>query len=146
MRSEQRDRIVGKAHHKRNRLRFQYELTKTNLNGHLLDPSVPLVEPGMLVADVATGTGTWALDLAERVPSSVGIEGLDINLETTPPKVWLPPNVAFTQFNMLENVPEELIEPYDIVHVEYVMIFVLDPNFKQVLNRLVRLLSMSCHS
>lgn len=120
-------------------MRFQHELTKTNFNGLLLDPSIPAPPQGALIADVATGTGTWALDVANHNPD-VHIEGLDVNLNEVPPKCWLPNNITFKHFNLLETLPKEFEERYDIVHLQYVMIFVHDPDFPAVLQQLIAML------
>lgn len=133
--------MVGGIHSRDCRLQAQHELTKKLFQYQILDPIIPMPKPGMLIADVATGTGTWALDLAEMVPDTVKIEGLDVNLSELPPKSWLPSNVTFREFDLTKDVPNELIERYDIVHVQYVMIFVLDVNFPGVLERLVKMLS-----
>ncbi|KAF2166432.1 hypothetical protein M409DRAFT_23074 [Zasmidium cellare ATCC 36951] len=118
---------------------YAHELTQTNFEHKLLDPAIPIGDEPLIVADVATGTGVWALEVAERFPN-LTIEGLDINLNETPPKAWLPSNVTFREFNLLEDIPEELVERYDIVHVQFVMIFVLDSNVHAVIQRLLRML------
>lgn len=74
------------------------------------------------------------------------IEGLDINLNETPPQIWLPSNVNFRKFDLLGDVPEHLVERYDIVHVQFVMIFVMDSNVDAVIMRLLRMLSKYVHT
>lgn len=96
-------------------------------------------QSSLKIADVATGTGIWAVDLASQLPHAY-IEGLDINLEETPPQSWLPKNVIFRHWNVLEQVPTDMIERYDIVHLQYAQIFVRDETFPVVLANLVRLL------
>ncbi|KAK4500174.1 hypothetical protein PRZ48_008360 [Zasmidium cellare] len=88
---------------------------------------------------VLKGTGTWALEVAERYPN-LTIEALDINLNETPPKSWLPSNVTFSQFDLLKDIPDALVVRYDIVHVQFVMIFVSDSNVDVVIKRLLSML------
>ena len=122
------------------RLTLQYFLTKSAFS-HLLNPSIPMPKGNMVVADIATGTGVWALELAELVPSGVAIEGVDINLEEVPPSSWLPPNVVFRQFDVLSEISDEFLERYDLIQLEYLILFVSDDNFDAVLGRVLKMLS-----
>jgi hypothetical protein len=84
--------------------------------GYLLHPSIP-VQPGLKIADVATGTGIWLLELAGEVPEHCVLEGWDISDAQFPHESCLPSNVKFGVFDATRDVPEELIAKYDIVHV-----------------------------
>jgi hypothetical protein len=84
-------------------LLFQHELTKTNLGGHILAPGVPLPVPGIIVADIAGGIGTWLLDLADLVPDIIA-ERLEIDLDNTQPKILLPAGVSFVPTYILRDV------------------------------------------
>ena len=125
------------------RLHLQHELTKTNFDGNLLDPSIPTDNPDLRIADVACGTGVWALDLADRVPESVKIDCLDINFDEAPPEAWLPGNVRYQQCDLREPIREDLLGQYDILHVRYIVMFVLDPDFQIILAKLMSMLSVS---
>lgn len=122
------------------RLRLQYELAKHNLDGYMLDPSIPSLEPGMFVADVACGTGVWLLDLVESNPA-IGAEGSDVVLDNVPPRGWWPENVTFTKLNILEPLPERYVARYDVVHAQFVSIFVPDTHIAQMMENLLRMLS-----
>ena len=124
------------------RLRLQHELTKSNLDGHILDPSIPLLQSGMRVADVACGTGVWLLDAVDMCPGIVA-EGLDINIENVPPKAWLPENVSFSRFNLLEALPDEYVGRYDVINVQFLTSFVRDEHIGLAMENLVKMLSMS---
>ena len=99
----------------------------------------------MVIADVATGTGAWAFDMTDNVAGTVQIEGLDIDLSKTPPRWWLPSNVSFKKFDLLNEVPDELIKRYDIVHVRYIVPLVQDAKFETILGRLSSMLSKAVH-
>ncbi|KAK3642948.1 hypothetical protein LTR56_010545 [Elasticomyces elasticus] len=122
------------------RLRLQHELTKCNLDGHLLDPSIPPVKRPMMIADVGCGTGVWALDVAETAPELVQAEALDINLDEVPPKAWLPKNVVCHEFDLMQELPEKLVKRYDIINMQFGSSFIRDAHSKEVMARLVNML------
>lgn len=72
-----------------------------------LDPPFTWHHPGSLIADIGTGTGLWAIEVANQRPGST-IVGLDVDLVQTPPKEWLPPNVQMHKLDLLaDDVPPE---------------------------------------
>ncbi|KJZ68938.1 hypothetical protein HIM_11669 [Hirsutella minnesotensis 3608] len=79
------------------------------LHGSLLLSSIDLA--GRSILDIGTGTGRWAVDLADQNPS-VTIVGLD--LSPIQPE-FVPPNVHF----FVENVETEWseTEEYDFIHL-----------------------------
>ena len=95
----------------------------------------------MIIGDIATGTGRWPLELAETLPRSTKIEGLDKNLDQIPFDRLLPPNVTFKEFDLMRDVPHDLVERYDVINIQYVMIFVLDHNFNSILGKVQKMLS-----
>lgn len=125
---------------RKSRLRLQHELTKNNLGGHVLLPSIPPLKPGMTIADVACGTGVWLLDAVDAVSDVTG-HGLDINLSEVPPQAWLPEDVSFRPLNILEGLPEEYVGKYDVVNAQFASSFVRDPHIELVMANLVKMLS-----
>ncbi|KAK4502039.1 hypothetical protein PRZ48_007850 [Zasmidium cellare] len=121
------------------RLRLQHELTKTNFSNRLLDPSIALKKENLTIADVATGTGAWCLDFHEKHPDNI-IEGLDVNLSEVPPKSWLPSNFSFHEFDVLKKVPEDFVGRYDVVHMQYVVLFVRDGEVEGLLGNSLKML------
>ena len=95
----------------------------------------------MRIADVACGTGIWLLDAVDRAPAGITADGLDINLENVPPKAWLPKQVSFRQIDILKELPEELVEQYDVINLQFSSSFVRDQHIKQLLPNLLRMLS-----
>ncbi|KAF2172645.1 hypothetical protein M409DRAFT_16607 [Zasmidium cellare ATCC 36951] len=130
---------LGQSAWSATRLRLQHELTKTNFNNRLLDPAIALQKENLTIADVATGTGAWCLDFHEKHPDNT-IEGLDVNLNEVPPKKWLPGNVSFHYLDLLKEVPEEFVGRYDIVHMQYAVLFVRDREVEGLLGTLMRML------
>ena len=65
-----------------------------------------------MVCDVATGTGTWLLDLAKELPSS-SLHGVDVDISQTPPKEWLPSNVSFSTLDIFKPIPEGLVGKFE---------------------------------
>lgn len=124
-------------------LRLQHEPTKTNLDGHILDPSIPPLKPGMRIADVACGTGIWLLDALDTAPPGIAADGLDVHLEIAPPKAWLPDQVSFRKVDILKDLPRESVEQYDVINTQFSSIFVRDPHSKQSMANLMRMLSES---
>ncbi|KAK1833724.1 S-adenosyl-L-methionine-dependent methyltransferase [Podospora conica] len=75
------------------------------------------------VADVGTGTGTWALGVAGlsgvRGISKFRVHGFDISDEQFPPSYILPDNVQLSVGDALAQVPDQLHGSFDIVHVAH---------------------------
>lgn len=108
-------------------------------HGYLLHPSIPQCNADTLVCDVATGTGTWLVDLAKDLPSSA-LHGFDVNIAQVPPKEWLPSNVSFGTLDIFKPIPENLIGKYDVVHVQLLLCVVQDHELQSVIRRLSKLL------
>lgn len=108
------------------RLNLQHYQHKQCLS-YLLHPSIPMRE-GIRIADVATGTGVWLLDLATSSPANCTFEGWDISDAQFPHKSSLPDNVKFGTFDVTAGVPEELVGRYDVVHVGLLALVIKDGN------------------
>lgn len=89
--------------------------------GFTIDPTVALPNPSPRIADVATGTGMWLLEVASLYPGA-RCDGTDIDLSQAPPSKWCPPNVAFSRWDFRTAPPEEWRGVYDLVHVRLVML------------------------
>ncbi|CAH0026872.1 unnamed protein product [Clonostachys rhizophaga] len=122
-----------------NRINLQHHIW-VSIFGYHTHPSIPTDDAKLKIADVGTGTGTWLTDLSSRLPSTVELDGLDISFHATPPVEWLPPNITLRHWNIKDEVPEELVGYYDIVHIRNFLFVLLDSETPQVLNNLVRLI------
>ncbi|KAF7924261.1 uncharacterized protein EAE98_007312 [Botrytis deweyae] len=124
------------------RLNLQHYLWKDGL-GYLLHPSIPLPPPetNYRIADLGTGTGIWALDLARQLPSTVQICGFDISSAQFPHPNYLPSNVKLEVMDSLQvEPPEELLESFDIVHLRLWLGVVMNGDPSAVLTHALKLL------
>jgi hypothetical protein len=122
------------------RLNLQHAQHKQCLS-YLLHPSIPSLKEGMRIADVATGTGIWLLDLATEAPEHCTFEGWDISDAQFPHESCLPGNVTFGTFDVTAGVPEGLVGRYDVVHVGLLALVVKDGDPGVWIENLVTMLS-----
>jgi SAM-dependent methyltransferase len=95
------------------RLHLQHAVFFNGL-GYLLHPAVP-IEPASIVAEVATGTGIFALALAAAHPEA-HVEASDISLAQVPSQHWWPANATFAVLDVLQDpLPADLITRYDVL-------------------------------
>ena len=120
------------------RLNYQHYLWQQELRFNL-HPSIPTPVPGNAIADVATGTGVWLLEVAREHPG-VKCLGLDIDTAQTPPKQWLPSNVDFTTWSIFEEPPAALREKFDVVHIRLVCLVPLDGPSSSMIGNIAMLL------
>ena len=109
--------------------------------GYNLHPSIPVSSLGEnpRIADVATGTGVWLLEIARSHPTAT-CDGFDISLEQAPPAVWLPNNVTFSAWNMFNPPPAHLVGTYDIVHIRLVTLVIENKDPVSTIRNLAALL------
>ncbi|KAI0142853.1 S-adenosyl-L-methionine-dependent methyltransferase [Xylariaceae sp. FL1272] len=115
--------VLNRDYQSSARLNLQHYLWVKEV-GYDLHPRIEL-RPGMTVADVATGTGVWAIDLAFQFPG-VKFHISDVNLEQTPPAKWLPSNVESAVIDVLKPMPRELHGKFDVVHSRLLMCVIGD--------------------
>ena len=68
---------------------------------NLIHPKITLPADAR-IADIATGTGAWLLDVAREFPDNCHLDGFDINLAQFPNLRWCPPNVTVHQWDVYE--------------------------------------------
>lgn len=90
------------------------------LVGCNIHPSIPIDKPDLRVADVATGTAIWLLDLAQTLPSSAQLFGFDISGAQFPTPENRPSNVSLYEHNVLNSFPEEYHGSFDVVAVRLI--------------------------
>ncbi|PYH88848.1 hypothetical protein BO71DRAFT_488437 [Aspergillus ellipticus CBS 707.79] len=121
------------------RLTAQHYLWK-ELLGFLVHPDIDTRATDLRVADVATGNGIWLHDFARGKPSSIDLHGFDISLDQVGPKPWLPANTHMHIWNIFENVPDEFVGYFDIVHVRLITVVVKNNDPRPILANLKKLL------
>ncbi|KAI9744019.1 MAG: hypothetical protein M1818_002753 [Claussenomyces sp. TS43310] len=76
----------------------------------------PVGEYPQNIIDLGTGTGIWAIEMAERFPSAI-VTGVD--LSPIQPS-WVPPNVKFT----VDDIEDRFVYPinhFDMIHIRNVI-------------------------
>ncbi|KAL9122401.1 MAG: hypothetical protein Q9187_001038 [Circinaria calcarea] len=95
----------------------------------------------MLSRGFAANTSIWLIELARNLPPSAQLDGLDINFGQCPPKEWLPSNISWVTHDVLSEPPSELLEKYDIIHVQLFITILRDGNPVPMLRNLMKMLS-----
>lgn len=119
------------------RLNLQFYLWKNAIkfNIHI---SIPTPK-GSIIADVATGTGMWLIDVARELPTAQ-LDGFDIDLSQAPPQQWLPSNATLRYWNIFEYLPGDLIGKYDFVHVRLLVLVIEQGDPTSLLRNLLKML------
>ncbi|KAH6696446.1 hypothetical protein BKA61DRAFT_563504 [Leptodontidium sp. MPI-SDFR-AT-0119] len=128
-----------------NRLNLQHHIWK-DIFGYSLSPKIPRNEKFLKIADVATGTGIWLLDIHSQLPSSTTTElvGFDTDATQVGHKAWLPENLSVRQWSVFDEVPKDLEGTFDIVNVRLI-VFVIEEDPVPVLRNLLKLLKPGGH-
>ncbi|RYP61548.1 hypothetical protein DL769_007648 [Monosporascus sp. CRB-8-3] len=123
-----------------NRLNLQHHLWK-DIFGYTLSPKIPRDKKFLKVADIATGTGVWLLDLHTQLDPVTETElvGFDVDINQVGPKEWLPNNLSIREWSVFDDVPEDLVGTFDIVNVRLI-VFVIEEDPAPVLRNLTKLL------
>lgn len=132
-----REYMLGRSYAAASRLNFQHYLWKETLHFNL-HPSISIPKEAS-IADVATGTAIWLIDVAREYPTA-RLRGFDIDTSQAPPKQWLPSNIKLETWNIFDHVPEKMIGIYDVVHVRLLVLVVHRNDIKNVIRKLLRML------
>jgi SAM-dependent methyltransferase len=120
------------------RLNFQFYLWKESLQFNI-HPSIPVPVDNARIADVATGTAIWLIDSARNLPTAQ-LDGFDINLGQAPLQQWLPSNVTLRHWNIFDDIPQDMLEKYDIVHVRLLILVVENSDPRPIIRKLIKML------
>lgn len=123
-----------------NRINYMNSLW-TKVFGYLLHPKIPTDSPDIRIADVGTGTGIWLFDVRDVVSPSARLEGFDISFDAAPPAETLPSNVTFRHWDVKEDLPEDLVGVFDVVHVRFFSFVLLADQVPPVIQKLFKMLS-----
>jgi hypothetical protein len=108
---------------------------------YLLHPSIPTNNPDLKVAEIGVGTCIWLIELSRSLPPTTTLDGLDISFAQCPPKEWLAPNISWITHDVFAEPPKELIEKYDVIHVQLFITILRDGNPVPMLKNLMKMLS-----
>lgn len=92
------------------------------------------------IADVATGTAIWPIQLARKLPISASLCGFDISLSQAPPRAWLPPNLELREWDVFTPVPDNCVGRFDVVHVRLLLLVLTPATVRIVVRRLGQML------
>ncbi|KNG91708.1 UMTA methyltransferase family protein [Aspergillus nomiae NRRL 13137] len=90
------------------------------------------------IADIATGTALWLIDVSRDFPKS-RLDGLDIDLTQAPHPGWLPSNITLRHWDVFADIPASLQSQYDLVHVRLLVLVLSGVDPMPVIRRLFQL-------
>lgn len=127
-------------------LNAQHGYLQGTINFHI-HPSIPLNpnDPNVKIAEVATGTGIWLTETAQRSPPTWQFDGFDISPAQFPSLSEWPPNVKYHVHDALAPFPEEFHGYYDVVAVRMICAALGNEEWEIVCANLKQCLSESCH-
>ncbi|KAM4065219.1 methyltransferase [Hirsutella rhossiliensis] len=129
----------NRKHAAASRLNLQFYLWRDALKFNIHPSILPLLPKTAAIADVASGSGIWLIDVSRQLPESQ-LDGLDYDLDQAPSKEWLPPNVKTRYLNIFEDIPADLVGKYDYVHTRLLVLVVESKNPRPIIRNLHRLL------
>ncbi|KAF1956046.1 hypothetical protein CC80DRAFT_492947 [Byssothecium circinans] len=135
--ARQDDYILGRNFASSSRLNLSHFLWKQTL-GFNIHASIP-TSGFRRIADVATGTAIWPLDVASELPSAE-VDGFDIALDQCPAKDLLPRIRRLEKWNLFDEPNESMLGRYDIVHVRLVIFVVRNHDPRDIIRNLMKLL------
>ena len=91
------------------------------------------------VADLATGTAIWALDIVHSL-SWARVDCFDIDLQQCPPAEWLPHNVTVRKWDIFSDLAPELEGLYDVVHIRLLLLVIENNDPRPLLKNALRML------
>lgn len=78
--------------------------------------------------------------MAQQLPRSATLDGIDISFGQAPPSEWLPRNVTLRVVDVFRPVPEELIAKYHVIHIRHFVCVVKENDPTPLLQNLLRML------
>ncbi|KAH8666740.1 hypothetical protein BX600DRAFT_462429 [Xylariales sp. PMI_506] len=151
--SNKDDYVLGRGYAASTRLNLQHYLWR-EAQGFLVHPwvreelhkkaqSAKGGSQTLEIADLATGTGIWLLDLhrsSELSDVKTRLQGFDISPSLFPHKAWLPKSISFDTSNLLMDPPEELLGSFDYVHLRLVISVTTRGDPRQIIRHIFKLL------
>ncbi|KAL8915821.1 MAG: hypothetical protein Q9172_006634 [Xanthocarpia lactea] len=142
--TEEKEYIFKRDFRSSMRLNFNHYLMR-EVVGYLTHPDLPITRPDLRVADIGTGTGIWACELATKLDKSARVDAFDISDAQYPAPAFRPETVHFYVHNGFEDYPAEFQGQYDIVHARFLMCSVDDSNVGLLLRGFLSLVKPGGH-
>ncbi|KAE9373523.1 hypothetical protein N431DRAFT_465809 [Stipitochalara longipes BDJ] len=102
------------------RLNYQHWALK-ELFGYLIHPSIPTNQAELHIADVATGTALWTIEVLRALPETAELQGFDISADQFPTPERLPKKIQLHVLDAFKPFPREHLARYDIVHIRLIL-------------------------
>ena len=67
------------------------------------------------------------MEVARFLPRSMHLVGVDIDHSQCAPPSWLPPNVTLCHWDIFSQVPEDMVESFDVVILRNLLYLIADP-------------------
>ncbi len=123
--------LLPKDQQEDQRLHFQHYALHHAFGNHYLAPLSPETRT---ILDVGSGTGIWAIDMAQQFPQA-HIIGADITLTSLPRT--LPNSCVFCQADVLQGLPFPTHQ-FDFTHQRLLVLAIPAPRWPSVVRELVR--------
>lgn len=120
-----------------NRLDLQTLPWKTTF-GFNIHPAIRIKQDAR-IADIATGTDLWVIEVARELPAA-SVLCLNIDLAKAPHESWMPANVSLRVWNILEEIPDDLLGNFDFIHVRLAVLVIRNSDPQPLLQRIMKLL------
>ncbi|KAF2235508.1 hypothetical protein EV356DRAFT_120428 [Viridothelium virens] len=122
------------------RLNLQFFLWKDLLRFNLHPDIAKTLNPHARIADVATGTSIWLVDLARELPLTTELYGFDVDLTQSPPAESLPSHLHLATWDMFTPPPKDLVSTFDVVHLRLVTLVIKNSDPTTLIANVARLL------
>ena len=129
--------ILGRNFTSSTRLNLSHFLWKQVL-GFNIHPRIS-TNGSLEVADIATGTAIWPLDVASELSTSK-VDSFDLSLSQCPPREFFPAIRRLDTWNIFDAPDESMLGRYDIVHVRLVIFVVRNNDPRDIVRNLLALL------
>lgn len=123
------------------RLIAQHDWLK-ELVGCNVHPSIPIDKSGLRIADVATGTAIWLLDLAQTLSTETELVGFDISTQQFPAPDERPSNIELHEQSVLNPFPDRYHGYFDVVAVRLITAGLRAGDWEVAVENVSKLLSM----
>lgn len=91
--------------------------------------------------DLSRTSSIWLVELSRILKPSAHLDGLDVSHAQCPPADFMPKNVHLRIHDCLSEPPSDLLEQYDIIHLQFFNSVIPDNDPVPVVLKMLKLLS-----